>query len=391
MRKPEFDLLLRLARTMPDEDRANAIIRDGVDWQAFLDLAAKHRVRPLVYTSLLNVCWDRVPDAIQSEWEDAYHSITCRNRFVAGELFRIAAAFRAAELPLVSLKGPALAQMAYGDFTLREFGDLDLLVRVADFSEAAKVLKQLGYNPSLEIDSGLAIEFLWHQGEWTFNSSFEGLEIDLHWRVAARHTALSIEADYFWPRFRPVQIAGEAVLSFVPQDLPIYLASQGGQDQWSDLRRVCDLAEFVRRHEDLDWVELIEATRSLHGLRVLLLGLQLARELLGAQSPPAVTECIREHTALPRLAAQAVKKLEGHNPPGAVRQFVFQIDAKERWQEKLALVVGRLTNRTASDAKWIILPRPLWGLYTVLRPLRMVGKLFRKGMGQPDSRTRIAP
>jgi len=381
MRTPEFDLLLRLARTAPDTERANAIINGGIDWETLLDLAAKHRVRPMVYTSLVKIGWGRVPPAIRRDWEDAYSSITGRNRFVAGELFRIADVFRAAELPLVSLKGPALAEMAYGDFALREFADLDFLVRVADFSKAAELLKQLGYKPALEIESGLAIEFLWHQGECLFKGGFEGPEIDLHWRVATRHTALSIEADYFWPRFRPVQIAGETVLSFAPQDLPLYLASQGGQDQWSDLRRLCDLSEFVRRHPDLDWETLIASAQELRGLRMLLLGLQLARELLSAELPPAVEKLIREHTALPRLAAEAVKKLEGQHSPGAVRLFVFQIGAKERWQEKVALVAGRLTNRTASDAKWLILPKPLWGLYTVLRPLRMFGKLFSRGDG----------
>jgi hypothetical protein len=381
MRTPEFDLLLRLARTAPDTERANAIINGGIDWETLLDLAAKHRVRPMVYTSLVKIGWGRVPPAIRRDWEDAYSSITGRNRFVAGELFRIADVFRAAELPLVSLKGPALAEMAYGDFALREFADLDFLVRVADFSKAAELLKQLGYKPALEIESGLAIEFLWHQGECLFKGGFEGPEIDLHWRVATRHTALSIEADYFWPRFRPVQIAGETVLSFAPQDLPLYLASQGGQDQWSDLRRLCDLSEFVRRHPDLDWETLIASAQELRGLRMLLLGLQLARELLSAELPPAVEKLIREHTALPRLAAEAVKKLEGQHSPGAVRLFVFQIGAKERWREKVALVAGRLTNRTASDAKWLILPKPLWGLYTVLRPLRMFGKLFSRGDG----------
>jgi hypothetical protein len=114
---------------------------------------------------------------------------------------------------------------------------------------------------------------------------------------------------------------------------------------------------------------------------MLLLGLQLARELLGAEFPLAVDKLIREHTAVPRLAAQAVKKLEGRDSPGGVRLFAFQIGAKERWREKVALVAGRLTNRTASDAKWLMLPKPLWGLYTVLRPLRMFGKLFSRGDG----------
>jgi hypothetical protein len=378
MRAAEFDLLLSLARTVPDAERANAIVDAGVDWRACLDLATRHRVRPLVYKSLSNVCWDRVPAEVQSDWEQAYHSISGRNRFATGELIWIADAFREAELPLVTLKGPVLAEMAYCDFALREFSDLDLLIRVADFKKAYDLLKRLGYTPVLNVGGDQVLQFLWHQGELTFTSNLQRPEIDLHWRAATTHTALSIEADYFWSRFQPVQLAGETVLSFAPQDLPLYLASQGGQDQWSDLRRLCDLTEFLRRRPDFDWEQLMEAGRRLHGSRVLLLGLQLASDLLGAEIPHHVRQGMLQDAALPRLAARAVKKLEGPDLPGIVSLFVFQFEAKERWQEKVALVIGRLTDRTAGDGKWIILPKPLWGLYWLLRPLRMLGKLLRK-------------
>jgi hypothetical protein len=376
MNTPEFDLLLSLARTMPDEERANAILNAGVNWRAFQDLAMRHGVRPLVYRSLLNVCWDRVPEDIQIAWQAIDRRIIQRNRLATAELLRIAAAFRTAEVPLVALKGPILAEMAYGDYTLREFSDLDLLIRVGDFKKAHGLVTRLGYRPVLDMDCDQALEFLRNQGESTFNSSFGGPQVDLHWRVAPKHTALSLEADYFWPRFRPVQIAGEYVLSFAPQDLPLYLASQGGHDQWGDLPRLCDLAEFLRTHKDLDWPQLLEAGRGSHGLRMLLLGLQLAHELLGLQIPPAVAELISKEQAVPRLAVQAVAKLARPDPPGAVAQFVFQIDAKERWQEKVSLIAGRLTDRTDSDAQWMLLPKPAWWLYPALRPLRMFGKLL---------------
>jgi hypothetical protein len=373
----EFDLLLSLARTMPDAERANAIVNAGVNWRAFQDLATRHGVRPLVYRSLKNVCWDRVPEEMQIAWQATDRRFNQRNRLATAELLRIAAAFRAAEVPLVSLKGPVLAEMAYGDYTLREFSDLDLLVRVADFKEAHGLVTRLGYRPVLNIACDQAFQLLWHQGELAFDSSFGGPQVDLHWRVATKHTALSLEADYFWPRFRPVQIVGESVLSFAPQDLPLYLASQGGHDQWSDLPRLCDLAEFLRRHKDLDWAQLLEAGQRLHGLRMLLLGLQLVHELLGAEIPPAVAQLISEEQAVARLAAQALTKLARQDPPGAVAQFMFQIDAKERWQEKVSLITGRLTRRTDSDAKWMLLPKPAWWLYPALRPLRMFGKLLR--------------
>ncbi len=379
MINPEFELLLSLARTVPDRERVETIVTAGVDWRLLLNLATKHRVRPMVYKSLFVTCWDWVPEDVRNDWEDTYRAITGRNRFAIGELLRINSAFRNAGLALVSLKGPAMAEVAYGDSALREFGDLDLLVRVDDFRWAIELLKQLGYRPVWEIDPDLAMEFLKLQGEFTLVGSFGGPEIDLHWRVATTHTAYSLEADYFWPRFQPLQIDGDELLSFSSQDLPLYLASQGGHDQWSDLRRLCDLAEFLRRHPELDWEQLIRTTIEFHGLRVLLIGLRLAHELLGTEAPDSLARWAQEDAALPKLVNQAIEKLTGRRNSDAVSQFIFQFQAKERWREKLGLVAGRFTDRTDSDGMWALLPKPVWGLYTILRPFRLLYRVLSKG------------
>jgi hypothetical protein len=381
MNTPEFDLLLSLARTVPDAERAHAIVNAGVDWRAFLDLAARHGVRPMVYKSLLVTCWDRVPEDVQGDWEDAYRAITGRNRFATGELLRINSVFGSAGLPLVSLKGPALGEMTYGDFALREFGDLDLLVKEDDFNRAHGLLNRLGYTPVLHADSEQALLFLWHQGQLTFTSGFGGPDIDLHWQMGTKHTALRLDASHFWPRFQTMQLAGGLVLSFSTQDLLLYLASEAEKDGWIDLRRLCDLAGFLGRCGDLDWAELVETARRLHALRVLLLGLKLAGDLLGAKFPGAVAVLIDEDKALPGLAANVVRRLAGTTSPGLVGQFMVEIEAKDSWHKKVALVFDRLTKRTKSDAELIMLPRQAWWLYRLLRPLRLFGKLLRKGAG----------
>lgn len=49
---PVFQLLLLSAQLRPRAERLRELVDGGVDWQAFLDLAAWHRVRPLVYKNL---------------------------------------------------------------------------------------------------------------------------------------------------------------------------------------------------------------------------------------------------------------------------------------------------------------------------------------------------
>ena len=137
MRFPrELQLLLLCVQLRPEAERLRRLAGTRVDWQAFLDLAERHRVRPLVYENLTKACWDLVPTDMQRQWQRNAEAITGRALFVTGELLRIAAAFEKEQIPVVALKGPVLAQVVYGGVALREFDDLDLLVRETDFLKA---------------------------------------------------------------------------------------------------------------------------------------------------------------------------------------------------------------------------------------------------------------
>ncbi len=168
-------------------------------------------------------------------------------------------------------------------------------------------------------------------------------------------------------------------MSFAPRDLPLYLAAQGGCDQWCDLRRICDLAEFIRRYPNIDWEPNIEAARRLGGLRTMLTGLSLASDLLGAELPESVVKRIRADARVSLLAQRTIQNLQrGLNSQEPLSRYRFQMTAKQGLRSRIALAYSILTDRTAEDGSWIMLPRPLWWLYGLLRPLRMSGKILRR-------------
>lgn len=374
---PEFAMLLASARVVPDAVRMSALADAGLSWPSFFDLATCQGVRPLVYRSLQAVCWDRLPAPACEQWQRAHQLLVGKSLFFAGELLRIAGAFASVCLQVAVLKGAVIAQMVYGDFALREFGDIDLLVAKADVSRALETIEQLGYKPIWKQDSRWVVSFLRHMGEYKLTSDF-GSEIDLHWRLGHRSVALSPELDHFPSGFHPVSIAGSSVLSLAPQDLPLYLSSQGGGDQWSDLRRLCDLAEFLRSYPEVDWRPHLETARRLGGLRSMLTGLVLAHNLLGAELPDAARAEVRADKAVSQLAAHSIRNLQSSREAGeTVSRYAFQWRAKAGLVRKLSLARKILTDRTELDGSWLMLPRPLWWLYPVLRPLRYCGRVLR--------------
>lgn len=375
---PEFAMLLASARSEPDAPRMCALADAGLDWQAYFEIATWHGVRPLVYRSLREVCWDRLPASAREQWQQAHQLLTGKSLFMAGELLRITSAFASAGLRAAVMKGVVIAQMAYGDFGLREFNDIDLLVTEADVPRAIDLIEKLGYARLWKLDNSRMLRFLRHMGEYKLTSDVFGTEIDLHWRVAHRSVALSPGISDFPHGLQPVSIAGSSMLSFAPKDLPLYLASQGGGDQWCDLRRICDLAEFLRRYPEVDWRPHLETASRLRGLRSLLTGLVLARDLLGAQLTDAAVSAIRSDEAVSRLAGRAVRNLQSKREAGeTVSRYSFQLRAKKGVAGKISLTWEILTDRTELDGSWIMLPRPLWWLYPLLRPVRISTRALR--------------
>ncbi len=59
---------------------------------------------------------------------------------MTAELIRLLKIFQEAEVPVISFKGPILAQLAYGDISFRIFSDLDLLIKESDLVKVHNLL-----------------------------------------------------------------------------------------------------------------------------------------------------------------------------------------------------------------------------------------------------------
>ncbi|HZK81988.1 MAG TPA: nucleotidyltransferase family protein, partial [Humisphaera sp.] len=127
----EAQLLLACARVQLDANCARLarhLLGQQIDWDAMLSLAARHRVRPLLYASLSALHDERIPSSAMDALQVFAGNNARRNLFLIGSLFRLLDLFQANRIPAAAFKGPMLAMGAYGNAALREAGDIDLLV-----------------------------------------------------------------------------------------------------------------------------------------------------------------------------------------------------------------------------------------------------------------------
>ncbi|MBI3606558.1 MAG: nucleotidyltransferase family protein [Nitrospirae bacterium] len=379
--RPEAELLLYAARTCLDSEeteRIRALVREDIDWTYLLRLALSHGVMPLLYRSLNIHCPDAVPKGALDQLQGHFFANAARNLFLTEELLKFMDLLEANGVPVIPYKGPALAASAYGNLALREFGDLDILVHERDVPRAKDLLISRGYRPNVELPSAKEASYIQFRGARGFSRGDSGVCIDLHWGVTLHKKSFSfpIDEERLWERLEPVSLGGRTVHSIPPEELLQILCVHGSRHCWEQLKWICDIAELVRAHQGLDWKRLMEEARSLHNSRMLLLGLLLARDLLGAILPEEVLQTMRADRVVKSLAAQIRERIfaEAGGPLRVFESSLFYLRIRERLWDGVPDFLQMVITPDGKDWEFLPLPESISFLYYLLRPIRLIGK-----------------
>jgi len=394
LRRPsdaEGELLLCCARTNLDDDTTNRIltlIREELDWDYLLEAASLHGIMPLLHRHLAALAEEAIPPAILARLRNDYQTNARRNLTLSVDLIRLLRLLKAHEIPVVPLKGPVLAASVYGDLSLRQFGDLDVLLHERDVARAKDLLISHGYRPAFEMTPAQESATLRHHCEYLLVSDNGNVIVELHWRIIPTWFPFPLSGDHLMTRLGETSLGGTTVPTVQPEDLLLILCVHSTKHLWTKLSWICDVAEVVRANEDLDWELLMSRARELGGERMLLLGLCLARDLLGAPLP----EEIRRRAEIEQvrtLAAQSQQLLfrdrpegpVGYGWPGYFERSRYYIRAMERLRDKARYCLRFATTPMEEDWDNLKLPDPLFPLYYILRPMR-VGRWFPRWVWQ---------
>jgi hypothetical protein len=160
-------LLLAMARLKLEPDDVSAIRTlandPELDWGAFLEAAAWHKMLPLIGRHVDRYRLDRkVGDSAGFPYPwvftTSYLGNRVRNQALADEFGRVFDEFTAAGLRFAVRKGFSLGEGEYHDPALRRIADLDVLLSRDDAPAAHEVLIRLGYTQGKLATDGDRIE-----------------------------------------------------------------------------------------------------------------------------------------------------------------------------------------------------------------------------------------
>ena len=375
----EKQLLVSCARTrmVPEiAERIREIAAGPLDWDFVLSEATENSVAPLLEMNLRAAVPDAMPAAAMERLKITCRANTVRCLFLAAELHKILELFRAAGIVAIPYKGPVLAEQAYGNLTLRDFDDLDIILPQRDLMKAHEVMLGLGYRARfpwiLSKDSKTALV----PGEYNYRDEKRRAVVELHTELTLRHFPVAPDIDRFAQRMVKVMVAGQEVPTLAPEDLLSALCVHGSKDFWERISWIADVAELIQRQTGFDWDRVFQTAESLRAERMLHLGLALANDLLQASMPEEIRERVRDDAEAVALAREVGERTLSRNLSGVSagkrmrfrRRMVRGILAGWRYSLRLAVIPAE------EDWEMVQLPRLLAPLYLALRPLRLLAK-----------------
>ena len=294
--------------------------------------------------------------------------------------------FRSAGVDVIPYKGPILSQRLYGHWAMRQFGDLDFLVRRQQARQAYECLVGRGFQPDLAASPGWELWYERARHEYALRNPANGLYVELHWGAWQRFVNMPVEVDSFWDHLEAVMLEGKSVLSLRMEELLFFLCLHGTKHQWNRLAWLADCAEIIRSMPTLDWSRVLLLAEASRSQRFLFVGLSLARRLLGAPLPPDVETRMSADDQVEALAAEMEAGLRSGSlhESGEGEHLRFMFRSLPRYRDRLRLLWGVAVEPCRDDWKYCRLPPSLVGLYAIVRPWRLLWKSAgRRGKRAP--------
>lgn len=383
---PEYRVLLLCSRAALDvaqRGEVSSLLAQSLRWDYLLQQAARHGLMPLLSRHLERF-GDAVPHQVSAELKSHLTENTRRNLALVSTLFAILDVLENAGIAAVPYKGPALSDSLYRHLGSRECADLDVLVQAKDALRAKRALQSIGLaevfpasdvQNASRIRAGEAFEFI----------ADNGALIELQWQPLPRAWSADIGEDH-WGRLQSQDFAGRRVRSFAPEDLLLILALHGAKHAWQRFIWVADIHELAGRNKDMNWHGVLAHANAAGARRCVLLALKLSNMLLDTNLPDPVASAIADDSGLSKLARDAIRMATAQETVlSAISAHGYFLRTRERPLDRARFYLRFATTAGYHEWNLIRLPAPLFPLYSVVRMLRVAGKMVWNPYSSPLS------
>lgn len=272
----EEKLILLCSRIDSKPDRQKLVkdlLKNPIDWNGVISLSAYHGVTPLLYTNLARSrSQDYISKEVSQILKNTYLANLSRNISLWKELSQVLRKIEEAQIKVILFKGAILTMTIYRNPALREFADIDILIKEDDLSRIKNILISRSYE---EVKQRYTFLFRKPITQDIYSN------LELHTMIVPARP-YRIQIPKIWQRSQEKIIYGERVC--FPSWEDIFLSSAlhiRRHARFLPLRFVCDIAELLNLYKDkLDWNYILNLANINHIKNSVYFCLYISQELL---------------------------------------------------------------------------------------------------------------
>jgi hypothetical protein len=364
--------------TAQEEELAVFFEQHTIDMPLLVRIAAAHHIRPILNRAVANIKSD---DAARQQLQADCRGIALKNFEQYKEFLRLNSLFVQKRISVVPYKGSSYCLQFYGDLSLRESSDLDFLMQVSmeDLEALERLFKEQGYANLSEVPANFKVYYFEHVREFKF-AKFEGeqrkflAEFHVSLNDAVFETTKPIQNAYLFADLQQQDTNGQMIKALSPTKHVIAMLSHHGvKEQWTSLKNLVDIAMAIKNGTDVEWNTIADAGHKYGFNGVLGIGLGMINDLLGVM-PPIVIET-KQGTGpwMNKLFAR-------HNyttDRSWMYNFYLKLNSKDSAGDKARALLNHVLyigKPSILDYKFIALPKPLFFLYVLVKPIRKLVK-----------------
>jgi len=369
----EWLVLLECAAPQANVDHLADLLQNSFDWPALLQDAESHGVMPLLVERVMNLNPVLVPPDIRDRLRESRRVYTACSLQMTAELFRLLEHFAGVGIETLVTKGPVLAVRCYGDAGMRQYGDLDLIIREKDIRRSTEAMIALGYAPAVPLSAIQASKF---PGEYAFHRRGAQLLVEFHTERTFRYHPRRLPMEELFKRRTYVASDSREIPTLAIEDELVLICVHGAKHFWEQLMWIADVAALVSKENAVNWERARAAAREVGAERILRLGLRLAMDVVKAAVPEHVEAQVRADSTPARLATQITKRLATGDPRrmGILERAAFRVKMRSGLLNGATYLMRLSLSPTEED--WVPGAETgrSWLVDALSRPLRLVRK-----------------
>jgi len=364
-------LIIECCKTTQDHTTIQKLINSIENWDTFIDLAYEHGIFPLVFKTLKQHNSLLKEDLFQ-ELQSINIDIVKENMMMTLELTKITKLLDENGIKAISIKGPVLSQLAYGDIALRQYTDLDILVQKADLKKVYLILSKYDYTskyPKSFFDSDKCINV---EKDVTLINNKKDISVEIHWELFEKKYNMFSQL-IVNENLQSISINNNVISTLSNEVYLQYLSIHGSKHMWERIEWIKDI-DLLIRTQNID----IDNLPSLNN-KAVLLGLYMTNKIFNTPLSTKIVSLI-QNQSLDALFEKIVENIWQTNLSDEAKDFElkkFHYSLSNNSYEKLLFLYGYIFKTQTVDCQEYYENNEKIGII-FMKPLRLIKKIFNR-------------